>query len=591
MIAKFFDLLRRCYALAALYGRRKLFLLIFFFLANGLFQAVGVASIFPFLAIASDPNRFRQSSWGQAFLAHVSIPGDGQLLVVAGIAAIALLFASNLMMVLSEFFRAKYTYGFGHWLRCSLLDQVVSRPYDYFLNTNSAILTQKLIPDVMTFIQNVFVPITDSISRVVMLAFLVLAAFFASPAIALGAAAMFLMYYALVFWWIRPRAQLAGRGFQEHNRGQQIATQELLGGLKPILVHGKSAQFVGRVKAHSAEIAPLNCRSSFYSNVPRYLIEPVAFGSLVAVVVFLAWRGKPFTNILPTIAVFALTGYRMLPNVQLLYLVFSNIAAYGYTLGEIESVITEVSTLGQTNFSHAHDSQPEEMARKVSFQQVIRLVDITFRYSGSRNPVLSNFSLEVPRNHSVGIMGVTGSGKSTLVDLILGLHHPSSGCLMVDDTEITEELIPAWRRLIGYVPQDIFLLDDSLAANIAFGIPCEQVNPVQLRRAAQSAQILDFIENELPQKFSTPVGERGVRLSGGQRQRIGIARALYHQPDILVLDEATSALDGQTEAAIMQTINALQGSITMIIIAHRLSTLEGCDSIVEIRKELAVMSA
>lgn len=591
MVLNFIKLLRRCHSLAHLYGQQKLYGVFLIFLLNGFFQAVGVASIFPFLALASDPARMRRSSPGQAVLAHCPPMTDNQLLVAVGILSMAILVVSNLIALLTEFVRARYAAGFGHWLRCALLDQIVSRPYSYFIKTNSSVLAQKVIPDVMTFIQNVFMPLTDVASRTLTLLFLITAALVANPGIALGAALLFGLSYPLVFLWVRPRAHEAGQGFRQHNLAQHIATQELLTGIKPVLVHGKASEFVRRVKFHSSQIGPLTAKVSIFSNGPRYLIEPVAFGSLVAIVIVLAGRGLPFTNILPTIAVLALAGYRMLPNVQLLYLQLSNVAAFAYTLKEIESEIRDPESFGKNTPTKISPAAGSAVPEKISFRKAIRLENVTFAYPGGQPPVLNGFSLEIPRFHSIGIAGMTGSGKSTLVDLILGLHRPSGGCLKVDDLVITDPLVPAWRQMIGYVPQDIFLLDDTLAANIAFGIEPNLVDPAQLRRAAQAAQILDFIEGELPEKFLTQVGERGVRLSGGQRQRIGIARALYHQPEILILDEATSALDMRTEAAVMQTIRALQGSITMIIIAHRLTTLEGCDAVAEIRKPPVAVAA
>jgi ATP-binding cassette subfamily C protein len=234
------------------------------------------------------------------------------------------------------------------------------------------------------------------------------------------------------------------------------------------------------------------------------------------------------------------------------------------------------------NQNHGVSTTEFSKPERLSWKQAITLKDLTFNYSESSKPVIDRLSLVIPKNTSLGIIGPTGCGKSTLVDLILGLHIPTSGKILIDDTPLTAENRRAWRAGIGYVPQDIFLTDDTIAANIAFGIPEDEIDPAALRQAAQAAQILDFIENDLPHGFKTVVGERGVRLSGGQRQRIGIARALYHRPDLLILDEATSALDIKTEAEVMKAIDALHGNITMLIIAHRLNTVCKCDKTIDL---------
>jgi ABC-type multidrug transport system fused ATPase/permease subunit len=216
----------------------------------------------------------------------------------------------------------------------------------------------------------------------------------------------------------------------------------------------------------------------------------------------------------------------------------------------------------------------------------IRLEKVSFAYPRAKRPVIEGMDLVIPKNSSLGIVGETGSGKSTLVDLVLGLHVPTAGRIMVDDTPLAAGNRRAWRAGIGYVPQDIFLIDESIAANIAFGIPPQEVDPAAVLAAAEAAQIREFVERELPQGFDTVVGERGVRLSGGQRQRIGLARALYHKPELLILDEATSALDIETEAEVMKAIRNLQGSVTMLIIAHRLSTIQDCDVRVDLSERL-----
>jgi ATP-binding cassette, subfamily B, bacterial PglK len=575
MLTGFFRLLSRCFALAAPYGRRKLMVVLAVIFANGLFQVIGVTSIFPFFALAADPDRIRNSRFGSWLLSHLPAMDQNALLIWAGIVSIALLFLSNAVTLAGEVIRTRYGHGLGHFLRTRLMEALSARPYGYFLERNSGALLQKVVGDVIQFINGVFLPLMESLSRIVTLGFLLLTVFLVQPVIALGAALLLGGFYGIVFLLLRHRSHLLGEGLQEANRGTIITAQQFLGGIKPILVHGKQKFFTDEFARHSADQARLYPWVPIYGNGPRYLIEPIAFGGLVAAVIWLAAHGRAFSDILPNLTVMALAGYRMLPSIQLLYSQLSQINAMRYTVGEIEAELAEIGATSKRIISpeHAEQSVP------LSFEKGIRLENVTFDYPGSNRAVLENFSLEIPKNSSVGIIGPTGSGKSTLVDIILGLHRPQSGGIRVDERVLRPEDFGSWRSMIGYVPQDIYLLDASVAANIAFGIPSDEVDQAALREAAEAAQILNFIETELPAQWNTVVGERGARLSGGQRQRIGLARALYHRPQVLVLDEATSALDTKTEAEVIEAIDALHGHLTLIIIAHRLSTIQGCDRV------------
>jgi ABC-type multidrug transport system fused ATPase/permease subunit len=572
MLTGFFRLLARCFALAAPYGRRKLMVVLAVIFANGLFQVIGVTSIFPFFALAAEPDRIRNSRFGSWLLAYLPPMDQNTLLIWAGIVSIALLLLSNAVTLAGEVIRTRYGHGLGHFLRTRLMEALSARPYGYFLERNSGALLQKVVFDVMQFINGVFLPLLESLSRVVTLAFLLLTVFLVQPVIALGAALLLGGFYGIVFLLLRHRSHLLGEGLQEANRGTIITAQQFLGGIKPILVHGKQRFFTAEFARHSLAQARLFPWVPIFGNGPRYLVEPIAFGGLVAAVIWLAAHGRSLSDILPNLTVMALAGYRMLPSIQLLYGQLSQINAMRYTVGEIEGELAEIDATFQITKLPERDGQPAPF----SFEKAIRLENITFNYPGSNRAVLENFSLEIPKNNSVGIIGATGSGKSTLVDIILGLHRPQSGVIRVDDRVLASGDFASWRSMIGYVPQDIYLLDASVTANIAFGIPADEVDQTALREAAKAAQIFNFIESELPAKWNTVVGERGVRLSGGQRQRIGLARALYHRPQVLVLDEATSALDTKTEAEVLKAIESLQGTITMIVVAHRLSTIEGC---------------
>jgi ATP-binding cassette subfamily C protein len=589
MFRSFHRLLSRCHRLALPYGRLRLFAVLGLILFNGLLQLVGVTSVFPFFALAADPERIRKSKLG-AWLVHLLPPlSTNHLLVAAGCFAIVMLVLASLGSIVSENLRIRYAYGFCHWLRQRVFESYAGQPYAFFLRRNSAELGQRL-SDVQGFIQNVLLPVGEILTRLVLVTLLVGAVFVVQPWVALGAVLVFGGFYLLVFLWLRPRTRAVGEGLQRHNVGFSKNTYQFLQGIKTVMVHGKSRHFIDRALEHSSRIGHFQSKIPIYSNGPRYLIEPVAFGGLMSIVVVLALRGRSFSDILPNLSVMAFAAYKLLPTLQLLYVQLVTVASNNYTLIQLEEEIldiekqtAEMAGTPRCGVRTAQRAVPtDKPVRPLSFQRELRLENIAFQYPVANAPVLDGFNLIIKKNESVGIAGPSGSGKSTLVDLILGLHVPQTGVISLDGEPLAEGNMTSWRQMIGYVPQEIYLLDDTIASNIAFGVELGMVDPAALREAAMGAQILDFIEKELPQGLQTNIGERGVRLSGGQRQRIGLARALYHRPQVLILDEATSALDHQTELAVMDTIHRLQGTLTIITIAHRLSTLERCDRIIRL---------
>jgi ATP-binding cassette subfamily C protein len=570
MIKSFIKLLVRCYSLAVPYGRVRLFGVLGMIFLNGFLQLVGVTSIFPFFALAADPERIKNSSVGRWLLHFLPPMSTNHLLAVAGTFSILMLLIASVGSMASEYVRIRYAYSFSQWIRGQLLRSYAMRPYGYFLHRNSALLSQR-IQDIHSFTINVLLPLGEILTRLVLISMLAATVFYVQPFVAIGAVVLLGGFYLMAFLWIRPRTRKIGQVIQKHNVGFWKNTNQFLHAIKPVFVHGKTRYFIEKAIQHSAETTKQQSLIPIYANGPRYLIEPIAYGGLVSIVVVLALQGKPFSDILPNLMVMAMAGYRLLPSLQLLFGQLVAVAANNYTLVQLEEEILEIE-----QESAGVTSDAGRVAGKLAFMGGISLEGVSYRYPESDNDVINGLSLIIGKNESIGIAGPSGSGKSTLVDLILGLHAPTSGTIKVDGVPITRENISSWRSMIGYVPQDIYLLDDTIAANIAFGIDSKTIDSNALEEAARGAHILDFIRS-LPEGFDTVVGERGVRLSGGQRQRIGVARALFHGPDVLVLDEATSALDVDTEKAVMDTITQLNGKLTIIIIAHRLSTLEKCD--------------
>ncbi|MGE5209477.1 MAG: ABC transporter ATP-binding protein, partial [Alphaproteobacteria bacterium] len=370
-----------------------------------------------------------------------------------------------------------------------------------------------------------------------------------------------------------------------HVAGSYREAQQMLGGIKPVKVHRAEEHFLGRFAVHSDIMARMYARTPIFANSARYLVEPLAFGGLVIAVLLLAARGRDFSDILPNLGVMALAGYRLLPSLQLVYSQLTQVSSMRHAVDEVYDEF--VAAESERPVAPVAGAEVVDSVSPLRWENAITLCDVGYHYPGAARPTLEGISLSISKNTSLGVIGATGSGKSTLVDLLLGLYHPTEGEILIDGHPLTPALVPSWQASIGYVPQDIFLIDDTVARNIAFGLPDEEIDDGQLREACAMAQILDFVEGELPDGFATNVGERGIRLSGGQRQRLGLARALYRRPSMLILDEATSALDVATEAKLLEALRGLSSKLSMVVAAHRPSAVANCDQLLDLANEMS----
>jgi len=465
---------------------------------------------------------------------------------------------------------------------------MASQPYTYFLQRNSGDLLKKIVTDVSNYTGGVLLPLLDTIARALTAVLLLATLFLVQPVIALSAAVVLGAYYVVIFRLLGRKRRETDEGLRTSFAGSYREAQQLLGGIKPVKVHGSEEYFLSRFSRHSAVLAQMYARLPVFANSARYFVEPLAFGGLVVAVLLLAARGRDFSDILPNLGVMALAGYRLLPSLQLLYAQLTQVSSMRHAVDEVYDEFVAAET--DKSIPRPISVPSVTPANPFRWNNNITLCEVLYRYPGTSRPALDGLSVVIPKNTSLGVIGPTGSGKSTFVDLLLGLYYPTAGEILIDGQPLTPTLVPSWRDSIGYVPQDIFLIDDTIARNIAFGLPDEKIDHARLREACAMAQILDFIEAELANGFDASVGERGIRLSGGQRQRIGLARALYHRPSLLILDEATSALDVATEAKLLNALRSLSGKLTMIVAAHRLSAVANCEQVIDLGNEIPAVA-
>ena len=565
--------LRKIYSLAKPYGRRKLAVVGAVTVLQGIVATVGVASIFPFLALATDTRIARESTYGQKLLSYLPEMSDQTLLLVAGIAAAGMMLLANGVHLLTVYVTVRYSRGFGQWLRVRLLQQITGQEYAYFLNHSSGILMKKVNSDIQLLINLMLLPLFQVIAGLINIFLLAATLMWINPWVSAIAGLSLGLAYLGIYQLLASHRKKYSEVMLETSRSAGRLVHQLLAAIKPIKVHGVESTFIERFKKTISKASVYEARQTVFQIAPKNVVEPFALSVLIAIILFYAYRGENLSSILPMLGLMAMAAYRLLPNIQSIY---ASATAYSSNLHALDEVYEEFAKPQSVLVDQGKHASP---VVRLGLTSRIELVDLSFRYPTATTNVIDSLSVEVPANTSLALVGTTGCGKSTLVDLILGLHSPTAGEIRIDGIPLHRGNRRNWLASIGYVPQDIVLLDDTITANIAIGVDSAAIDWDRMKQACSAAQILDFIEVELPNQWQTEVGERGVRLSGGQRQRIGIARALYHAPSLLILDEATSALDNETEAGVMEAIKRLEGEITMIIIAHRLSTIQWCDQI------------
>lgn len=534
-------------------------------------ETVGIASVMPFLSVLSNPEAINETPWLQALYDTLGFESTQSFLMALGIAAFSLVMLSSIFRIITTYAINRYTQMRRHSVGERLLETYLRQPYEFFLNRHSGDMAKSILSEVDQLTNNVIKPGFDAIAYGVVSLVIIIFLIIQDPWLALSAGIVIGGSYALIYAIIQKHLTLIGKERATANKERFTAAGEALGGIKDIKLLGREQAYLTRFRPSSVRFSKHQATNLTLSEVPRYFIEAIGVGGIITLALVLMARSGGFGQTLPILGLYAFAGYKLLPAAQRIYGGMTKLRFGAAAVDEIYNDLHERDALAEIR------NLPKE---RLEVQNTITLENLSFTYPGTETPALQNINLNIPAGSAIGLVGGTGAGKTTLVDLILGLLSPTEGQLKVDDTPITRQNLRQWQASLGYVPQDIFLVDATTAENIALGIPKSKIDHKKVEKCARMAQVHEFILNQLPQEYETEVGERGVRLSGGQRQRIGIARALYHDPPILVFDEATSALDNATEKAVMDAVNALNHEKTIIMIAHRLSTVEKCDQIV-----------
>ena len=562
---KIFDLLDRR-------ERFRFVLLLGMILVMSLLEVAGVASIIPFLAVLSDPQAIHETRYLQVVYDGLGFQSDRAFLLflggmVFGVVVFGLAFKAVTLFALTRFSTMR-----NYSISTRLFGAYLSQPYVWFLSRHSADLSKTILSEVDQVIGKTIIPSLTMLAYISVVFALAVLLFLVDPVVVAVVVAVLGGSYGLIYLGIRRLLNRMGEQRVHANRERYQAANEAMGGIKDVKMLGLEETYLRRFRQPAAVFARVQALASILATIPRFVLEAVAFGGmLVIVLVLLARADGRLEEAIPLLGVFAFAGVRMFPAMTKVYENFTRLRFGGYALDALHRELTG---------SRPTDPLPGQPGEALGLRERLELEDLHYAYPAAEKPALNGLDIRINAFTTVGIVGGSGAGKTTAVDVILGLLSPQRGVLRVDGVEITEQNRRAWQRSIGYVPQHIFLSDDTIAANIAFGVPRNRIDRDAVKRAARLSELDRFVMEELPQGYETKVGERGVRLSGGQRQRIGIARALYYDPSVLVFDEATSALDNLTERAVMDAVHNLTGAKTVIMIAHRLTTVQGCTEII-----------
>jgi len=540
----------------------------------GCMELAGTASVAPFLAVLAKRSVIETNPYLSTVYLALGFENARSFLIALGVLAIVMLIATSVLNVLANYAALRFSNMRRHRLSCDLLEQYLRQPYSFFLQRNTSSITKTMLSEVDMVINNALTPSLELISNSITATAVLVLLIAVNPSLALiligGLGGCYLLLYAS----IRKSQKRIGRQRREANRERFKIVSEALGGIKEIKVIGCEQAYLKAFTKPSKLASKHQATNKVLAHSPQYLVKGMVFSAILVVAVYVLGKDEAaLQKFLPILGLYAVGGSRLIPALQKIYSCLSEIQ---FGSAAVDDVLEDLKLLGQDkNKVNQNSIEPMHL------QKSLRLINVTFTYEGSDVPAIENINLEIDSKTAVGIIGATGAGKSTLIDLILGLLYPDSGEILIDGIPLTKENARAWQKTIGYVPQHIFLADDTITHNIAFGVPETKIDHSMVEKAARMAQIHEFV-SKLPEGYQTRVGEQGTRFSGGQRQRLGIARALYHNPDVLVLDEATNALDNETEAEVMKAINDLSGTKTVIMIAHRLSTVQRCDKIVKL---------
>lgn len=557
--------------------RKNLLVLFVMITIMALLDMIGVGTILPFIAVITNPSLIETNLILNnlfEFSKLFGVKNVQQFFLFFGILLFVIFVTSLIFKTLVNYMQIRFVYMQEYSLGKRLLERYLNQPYEWFLSHNSADISKKILSEITGVIENGIRPIMELFAKGMASIALLILLITVNPKVAFIVGLTFIITYLLIFYYCRRKLNYIGLERLKNNELRFETISEAFGASKEIKLAGLEINYINKFSNYAKIIAGTQATTQVFAQLPRYILEIIAFGGILLITLIVIYQTNNLNSVLPMLSLYVFAGYRLLPALQQVY---GSIALITFAKSAINELYDDLR-------NHKPYNDEDGNRNVLPLKQSISLKNISFKYANTSKKILNKLNLTVPVKSKIGIIGSTGCGKSTLVDIILGLLKPCEGTVNIDREIITEKNIRSWQRSLGYVPQHIYLCDDTIAANIAFGVKKENINFELIEKVSKIANLHKFVIEELPDQYDTKIGERGVRLSGGQRQRIGIARSLYHNPKILILDEATSALDNKTEEVVMDAIKNISKDMTIIIIAHRLNTVRDCDFIFDLDK-------
>ncbi len=556
--------------------KKHAYLLLVMILAMALLDMLGVASIMPFIAVLSNPEIVETNLLLNKVFKFSEVFGIktiNEFLFFLGVFVFLFLLSSLTFRALTRYAQTRFLAMRNYSLSKRLLEGYLHQPYSWFLSRHSAEIGKTILSEVSKVVGKGLAPLLELITQSAVTVALIILLLLVDPKLTMVVGLTLSLSYGLIYKLTKSYVTRIGEKSIKVNEEKFTSLNEAFGAAKEIKLGGLEEIYIKRFSDPAKILAKDTASVSIIGEMPRFALEAITFGGMILVTLYLMSKSGAFIDTVPILALYAFAGYRLMPALQRIY---NDIIRIRFTTPALNSIYDDLKSLQPYN--------PNKNQESLILKDRITLRNLYYNYPNSSRTALKNLNFSIQARSTVGLVGATGSGKTTAVDIILGLLEAQQGSLEVDGKIINEDNRNAWQNSIGYVPQHIFLSDDTVASNIAFGIDHKDINQEAVEYASKIANLHDFVSKELPQQYQTTIGEKGIRLSGGQRQRIGIARALYHKPQILILDEATSALDNLTEKAVMEAVRKLRKNITIIMIAHRLSTVKNCDNILLLEK-------
>lgn len=551
--------------------RRRFWILTGAMLLVAAAEIAGISAVLMLLNVLSAPDVIKSSHTLARLYDWFGFESQFRFQVALALTVLVVVMAGLAVKALGTYATIRFSTMRGYTISTRLLAAYLSQPYPWFLERNSAELGKNVLMEVDALVQRLILPALRLLSNSVLVAAILGFLMLVDPIVTLFCGGVLGFGYGLIYLRFRGRLHRLGQLMMDAFENRFLIAQEATGGIKDVKLLGLEATYLDGYAKAARTAAQSGASMGAMSELPRFVLEAITFGTLLGLILMLLLKsGGSINEIVPTLGVIAFSTMRLLPALQQIYNALVSIRGSAVVLDKVVADITATPARPLAN---------PEPGVALKLERQLELSKVSFAYAQAERPTLKGVDLVIPARTTVGIVGGTGAGKTTLVDLILGLLTPDDGVIRVDGTPVTDKNLRTWQRTLGYVPQSIFLTDDTVAANVAFGVPKDQIDMAAVERAARIAALHDFVLSDLPEGYDTFVGERGVRLSGGQRQRIGIARALYRDPTLLIMDEATSALDNITERVVMEAVNRIRADKTIILIAHRLTTVKTCDTI------------